>query len=161
MSAQRAKALTSGGFAAIRRLRAVKDGSLQMTLAEFKALIREQFLMLLMDQEATLQAIPDLLPADEDARRKGLAALREVLSARGELSGEATDRWQRIIGLFGIDPGLSCGRTGSEIDQANRIGEGILTTKGRGSPQASVSEDKLWSRLTQTKPKLLTKNTST
>ena len=74
-----------------------------MTLAEFKALVREQFLMLLMDQEATLQAIPNLLPADEDARRKGLAALHEVLSARGDMSGEAADRWQRIIGLFGID----------------------------------------------------------
>ena len=91
------------GFAAIRRLRAMKDGGLRMTLAEFKALIREQFLMLLMDQEATLKAIPNLLPADEDARRQGLAALHEVLSARGDMSGEAAERWQRIIGLFGID----------------------------------------------------------
>ncbi len=84
------------GFTAIRRLRAVKDGGPQMTLADFKALIREQFLMLLMDQEATLQAIPNLLPADEDTRRRGLAALHEVLSARGEMSGEAADRWQRV-----------------------------------------------------------------
>ncbi len=67
-----------------------------MTLAEFKALIREQFLMLLMDQEEALEAIPNLPPADEDARRKGLAALHEVLSARGEMSGEAADRWQRF-----------------------------------------------------------------
>ena len=56
-----------------------------MTLAEFKALIREQFLMLLIDQEAALDAIPDMLPADMDARRKGLAALHEVLSARGDI----------------------------------------------------------------------------
>jgi pimeloyl-ACP methyl ester carboxylesterase len=91
------------GFAAIRRLRKVKDDGPQMTLAEFKALVREQFLMLLMDQEATLQAIPNLLPADLDARRKGLAALHEVLSARGDMSGETAERWQRIIGLFGTE----------------------------------------------------------
>jgi pimeloyl-ACP methyl ester carboxylesterase len=91
------------GFAAIRRLRRIRDDGPQMTLAEFKALIREQFLMLLIDQEAALRAIPDLLPAGEDARRKGLDALHEVLSARGELSGEAADRWQRIAGLFGVE----------------------------------------------------------
>ena len=59
--------------------------------------------MLLIDQEAALQAIPQLLPADEAARREGLAALREVLSARGELSGVAADRWRQIVGLFGVD----------------------------------------------------------
>ncbi len=92
-----------------------------MTLAEFKALIREQFLMLLMDQEATLQAIPDLLPADEDARRKGLAALHEVLSARGELSGEAADRWQRVTGLFGVDAEAAVAEP-SEVRSTSQLG---------------------------------------
>ena len=91
------------GFAVIRKLRVIKDAGAQLSLAEFKALIREQFLMLLIDQEAALQAIPQLLPADEAARREGLAALREVLSARGELSGVAADRWRQIVGLFGVD----------------------------------------------------------
>ena len=74
-----------------------------MTLAEFKALIREQFLLLLIDPEAALGAIPDMLPSDMDDRRKGLGALHEVLSARGELSGEAAEWWQRIAGLFGVE----------------------------------------------------------
>ncbi len=109
------------GFDAIRRLRAVKDGGLQMTLAEFKALIREQFLMLLMDQEATLEAIPALLPADEDARRKGLAALHEVLSARGDMSGEAADRWRRIIGLFGMDAEAAVAEPSSKAIKPTRL----------------------------------------
>lgn len=90
------------GFAAIRKLRVIGDESSKMSLAEFKSLIREQFLMLLIDQEATLQTIPELLPTDEDARRKGLAALREVLSARGPFSGDMADRWGRIVQLFGV-----------------------------------------------------------
>ncbi len=90
------------GLAAIRRLRAVQDDKPRLTLAEFKALVREQYFMLLIDQEATLAAIPDLLPSDAGARRKGFAALRQVLSARGEIAGEAADRLQRIARLFGV-----------------------------------------------------------
>jgi hypothetical protein len=91
------------GFAAIRRMRSIKDDGPPLTLAEFKTLLREQYLMLLIDQEAALEAIPKMLPPAEDARRKSLAALRDVLSARGEISGEAAERWQRVARLFGIE----------------------------------------------------------
>jgi hypothetical protein len=91
------------GFAAIRRLRGVQDDRPRPTLAEFKTLLREQYFMLLLDQEATLNAIPDLLPSDRDLRRKALAALREVLSASGEITGEAAERLQRITRLFGVE----------------------------------------------------------
>jgi Protein of unknown function (DUF3141) len=92
------------GFAVIRRMRGMKDDGPHMTLAEFKCLVREQYLMLLIDQEAALEAIPDMLPPAKDARQKGLAALRDVLSARGEISGEAAERLQRIAQLFGMEP---------------------------------------------------------
>ena len=49
-----------------------QDDRPRPTLAEFKALVREQYYMLLIDQEATLAAIPDLLPRDHEVRRKGL-----------------------------------------------------------------------------------------
>ncbi|ODT05986.1 MAG: hypothetical protein ABS58_13545 [Mesorhizobium sp. SCN 65-20] len=91
------------GFAAIRKLRGSGGETTKMTLAEFKALIRDQFLMLLMDQEATLEAIPGLLPAETETRQQALAALRDVLSARGEFSGEMADRWQRIVSLFAVE----------------------------------------------------------
>lgn len=88
------------GFAAIRRLRATEDGQPRMTLGEFKSLIRDQFLMLLIDEEAALAAIPKLLPADPEQRQKGLAALQSVVSARGALPDEAEQRWQTITRLF-------------------------------------------------------------
>jgi hypothetical protein len=91
------------GLAAIRRLRAARDDKSRLTLAEFKALTREQYFMLIIDQEATLAAIPDLLPSDPHARRKAFATLREVLSAGGAIAGEAAERMQRIAGLFGVE----------------------------------------------------------
>jgi hypothetical protein len=64
---------------------------------------REQFSLLLLDPEETLAAIPDILPADPDERRKGFAAIRRVLSASGEIVGEAGERLTRIARLFGVD----------------------------------------------------------
>ena len=87
---------------ALRRLRQA-DGSARITLAEFKMLVREQFFMLLLDQEAALAAIPKLLPANMDERRKVFAAIQEVLSASAEISGEAAKRLKEVAGLFGLD----------------------------------------------------------
>lgn len=100
------------GLAAIRGLRTeVEDDKPKPTLAEFKALVREQYYMLLIDEEATLSAIPNLLPPDHKAREKALDALRHVLSAAGDMTGEAAQRFERIAGLFGggatgkVEPG--------------------------------------------------------
>jgi Protein of unknown function (DUF3141) len=89
-------------FEAVRRLRSAQDGMRRLSLAEFKALVREQYFMLLLDEEATLAAIPKLLPADDNARAKGFAALAEILRARGEIVGEAAGRFERIAQLFGF-----------------------------------------------------------
>jgi hypothetical protein len=85
---------------ALRRVRADDSGS-RLTLAEFKNLVREQFFMLLLDQEASLAAIPKMLPANAEARRKGLATIREVLSASADISGESAKRLRRVAELFG------------------------------------------------------------
>jgi pimeloyl-ACP methyl ester carboxylesterase len=91
------------GLAALRRLRGVADDRPRPTLAEFKALVREQFFMLLIEEEATLAAIPSLLPPDKDLCRKAFAALPEVLSAAGEITGETLNRLRRIARLFGVE----------------------------------------------------------
>ena len=46
---------------ALRNVRRNDTGA-RLTLTEFKMLVREQFFMLLLDQEAALAAIPKLLP---------------------------------------------------------------------------------------------------
>jgi pimeloyl-ACP methyl ester carboxylesterase len=91
------------GFAAIRSLRESVHGGSRLTLAQFKALVREQFFMLLIDTDACLAALPDLLPPDEADRQKAFAVINEVLTARGPLEGETIERLHRIAGLFGVD----------------------------------------------------------
>ena len=97
---------------ALRRIRVTDAGS-RLTLAQFKAMAREQFFMLLLDREATLAAIPKLLPADVAERRKGLAAIRNVLSAAGEISGEIAERLKKVVSLFGVNEVESSG-TGAD-----------------------------------------------
>ncbi len=87
---------------ALRNLRRNDTGA-RLTLSEFKMLVREQFFMLLLDQETALAAIPKLLPDDADNRRTAFAAIREVLSASAAISGEVANRLQRVAELFGVD----------------------------------------------------------
>ena len=58
--------------------------------------------MLSLGPEASLAAIPKLLPASEDERRGGLDAIRSVLSASGELSSETARRFDRVTQLSGL-----------------------------------------------------------
>jgi hypothetical protein len=91
------------GLAALRRLRAVEDDKPRLTLSEFKALIREQYFMLQIDQAATLAAIPRLLPSDQETRRGAFIVLCRVLNARGDVTGEAADRLREVAQLFGVE----------------------------------------------------------
>jgi pimeloyl-ACP methyl ester carboxylesterase len=89
---------------ALREVRREYSGQ-RLTLPEFKMLVREQFFMLLLDQEGALAAIPKLLPEDVNQRRAAFAAMRQVLSASGEITGERASRLQRVAVLFGVDAG--------------------------------------------------------
>ena len=89
---------------ALRQIRREHTGT-RLTLAEFKMLVREQFFMLLLDREAALAAIPKLLPTDVNQRRAAFVAMREVLSASEDVTGERASRLQRIAGLFNVDIG--------------------------------------------------------
>jgi len=91
-------AVDERGFEAVRRIRKTQSN---VSLSAFKAMVREQFYMLLIDPEGALAAIPSMLPADLDVRQKAFDLITEVLRARGELSAEDLTRIQRISELFG------------------------------------------------------------
>jgi pimeloyl-ACP methyl ester carboxylesterase len=91
---------------ALRQVRSDHAGA-RLTLPEFKMLVREQFFMLLLDTEGALAAIPMLLPADGAQKQSAFTAMREVLSASGDIAGERAGRLARIAGLFGVDAGAT------------------------------------------------------
>src|SRR5262249_52451308 len=94
-------AVDERGFEAIRRIRAAHASQ---SLAEFKAMVRHQFFMLLVDEKAAIASLPALLPEDADVRRKAFGLLREVLSVREAISGEVADRLRQAALWFGVDP---------------------------------------------------------
>ena len=99
---------------ALRRVRSIDSGP-RLTVAQFKAMVREQFFMLLLDQDAALAAIPKLLPQNADERRAGFAAIQDVLSASAAISGEAAMRLKRIGELFSVDTAGIPGRTSDVV----------------------------------------------
>jgi pimeloyl-ACP methyl ester carboxylesterase len=101
------------GFAAIARLRDAHPASRQMTLSDFKALVREQYLMLVVDEEEALRAILALMPEPVEARREAFAALRGVIEASGAAGEAATERLRRVAALFGLGPELVTSRKAS------------------------------------------------
>jgi len=85
-------------FAVLRQIRG-SHGNL--TLGQFKQIVREQFFALLLDREAALAAIPSMLPADDAARAKMLETIRRIVTAAGELNDERTARLAQVERLFG------------------------------------------------------------
>ena len=72
------------------------------SLGRFKEIVREQFLLLRLDEERAIAALPKLLPDDERAREAALDVLRRVIAARGALPDEGSRRLERIEALFGV-----------------------------------------------------------
>ena len=93
-------AIDERGFEAVRRIRQSNAG---MPLSVFKAMVREQFNILLIDTEAALEAIPSMLPPEAKTRAHALHLVETALSARGEMSVEYKKRMDRVAGLFSID----------------------------------------------------------
>jgi hypothetical protein len=115
------EAIDERGFAMLRRIRDAQDGMPRMTLPQFKAMVRQQFYMLLLEPKAAVEAIPNLLPPDAELRRKGIAVIRDVLSAAGELEPEVAERLQHVARLFAVDadyPGVTRLPTGKKTARA-------------------------------------------
>ncbi len=93
------------GFAVIRRIRS-RIGPKALPLPQFKALLREQYFMLLLDEHAALEALPGLLPQDEEVRRGAFGVVRAVVTATGEASEAALQRLDTIARLFGLSGDL-------------------------------------------------------
>jgi hypothetical protein len=73
-----------------------------MPLSEFKALVREQFAMLLIDQQGALAALPSLLPPDLGSQSEAFYAVKQVMEACGKTSAEDEKRLSEIGRLFVI-----------------------------------------------------------
>ncbi len=89
------------GFEMLRRLREERAGD--MTLDQFKQVVREQFFMLLIDKDKALNTIPILLQGHEDQAPQLLNDIKRVATAGGPLGKEAKKHLKEITPFFTQD----------------------------------------------------------
>ena len=90
------------GFAVLKFIRASRPASNRMSLARFKEVVRDQYLLLCMDEERAINALPKLLGDDPATRKSAFDVILRVLAARGGLTAESQQRLSRIQTLFDV-----------------------------------------------------------
>jgi pimeloyl-ACP methyl ester carboxylesterase len=123
-------AVDERGVEALRQIRTSETGA-RLSLAQFKATAREQFFLLLLEPEATLAAIPALLPTNPAERRKGFDAICHVLGAIGKIEGETEQRLKKVAQLFGVEGSETSKRDGLPfVPQPGKGGDAKQRSKG-------------------------------
>ncbi len=88
-------------FTVLKEINSERPPSQRISLAKFKEMMKEQSLIMTLDQERAAAAISKLLPADRAERSAAMAVIRRILAAGGVLPDEGKRRLARVEGLFG------------------------------------------------------------
>ncbi len=127
----------------------------QLSLADFKCLMREQFFILKLDREAAVEALPALLQGQSAEQIAGhLEHIEHVLAASGELSDNSAERLARVRALFerAIDraPQIEAesraeaeawiGEQAQAQRQAYSELEGLMETRSQAEPAARAEK---------------------
>jgi Protein of unknown function (DUF3141) len=92
------------GFAALKQISGELPAAKRVGFIRFKEIVKEQYLMLLLDQERAIAALPKLLPNNRRQCEEALALVRRVVAARGALPEEGRRRLERIEAIFAGPP---------------------------------------------------------
>jgi pimeloyl-ACP methyl ester carboxylesterase len=90
------------GYAMLKQLHDDQPPGKKRSMAQLKATLREQSLLLRIDEERAVAAIFKLLPRGASARALTLGAVERVVSAQGNASAEGRRRLARIRKLFAV-----------------------------------------------------------
>ena len=88
------------GFSVLRMIRASRPVAKRRSMAQVKEIMREQYLLVRLDEERAISAIPKLLGANVPDRQAMLDVLHRVLAASGQLPDKGAQRLARIEALF-------------------------------------------------------------
>jgi hypothetical protein len=92
------------GFSMLMAIRDARPPDERMSLAQLKQVLRDQFLLVRLDEAKAIDTLPALLPRSVERRRATLELLHRMISARGALDDEGRRRLQRIESLFDVKP---------------------------------------------------------
>lgn len=114
------RAVDERGFATLRQLYADRLPGHWTSLAEFKAAMRRQYLILRWLPEEAMIALPGLLPDDAATRDGAFAVIEAAASAAGPVTGEVKLRLDRMREAFTAEAAAPAkpvrrGRTGRPL----------------------------------------------
>jgi hypothetical protein len=103
-------------FEALRKLLVAHP---EVSEAEFKAAVREQWAILAIDERAAIEALPQLLPADATVRRVFSDFVQATVAATGKLNADGQRRLSEVVHLLTTDTSTSApargkGKTAAE-----------------------------------------------
>jgi len=87
------------GFGMLKAARSARPAEERLHLADIKKLIREQYLVVRLDEERAIRALPLLLAGNND-RPAAFDVVRRVADATGALSEDEARRLERVQALF-------------------------------------------------------------
>ena len=90
------------GFAVLKALHDAQPPGRPRTMAQLKEVLREQYLLLKLDQKRAVEAIPKLLPSSMDDRAATLRAIQRVIVAKGKQTEKGQRRLAEIERLFDV-----------------------------------------------------------
>jgi Protein of unknown function (DUF3141) len=90
------------GFRMLKIIRDTRKANRQLTLSQFKDMVKEQFQLVLFDEERAIKALPKLVRPGETESDAALDALRALLVAPGPLTVEEKSRVVRVEKLLGV-----------------------------------------------------------
>jgi hypothetical protein len=91
--------LDERGFSVLKKARTARHKS----VSEFKAMLREQYLLVRLDEARALATLPALIGEDQHERRAALDLLHRVLSAGGKPSDAAGRRLHQVEAMFAVN----------------------------------------------------------
>ena len=88
------------GFAVLQAVRQILPANRRIGFDELKQLFRDQYLLVRLDEERAIRAIPKLLPDDPELRAAAWQVVQDILSASGSLTPEEQSLMQRLEPMF-------------------------------------------------------------
>lgn len=71
-----------------------------MSFDEFKTMVRQQYMMLVLDEDRAIAAIPNLLDRCDGAEKQAMETIRKIVSASGTPTFEEERRLRRLADVF-------------------------------------------------------------
>jgi hypothetical protein len=116
------------GFRFLQRVR--DEAGKGLTLTAFKKLVREQYFMLLLDEERAVESIPGMLARDPKLAAELGRRVGRVIEMVGLRSQSARDRMEEMKTLFKIDEEHAASKDRADVELEPTPQRPTQTAKG-------------------------------